>query len=209
MGSGGPGVGLCHVYIRMFWFSSLRGRGVWQWCSVNGHVIGTVFFSVSNALISFRARGVPTSARRTLGTLHSGNVGVFVTAKHPRYLVGGLNSLRFSKCVAMGKDCYFATNRRPVCGNYVPRRSVRQLVAFRRGCPMPFIFTCNGRVFIARIGSEMRTISSLVRVPIPPITSVRRTHKGSVLRVVKCFATRRRGRASVFNGILARYRPVH
>lgn len=109
-------------------------------------VMGTVFFSVSKALISFRARAIPRSAHRTLQLLERGNVGMFVTANHPGALVvSTMNSLSFSNCIALGKTRYFATGRRSVCGNYIPRRSVRQLVRCRRSRPrVPFIFMRSG-----------------------------------------------------------------
>lgn len=153
---------------------------------------------MSKALIDFRARHVPPSAVRTLRTTRTGKLGVFVTAKHPGTVVGGLSRLRseglVSKCVAVGKTCYFV-KRRIVCGDTVPRRRMGTVTTFYRGGKMPYVFIRRRGVSIYRPGSVMGGVfCSFLRIGIVPAISFRRTADGRIVRVAPFVARRRRGR---------------
>lgn len=71
--------------------------------------VGTLFFSVSNALIDFGSREVPRDAISTLRRTGGGKMRICVSAKHPGRVVGGLNRVRrlVSNCVATGNTHYF------------------------------------------------------------------------------------------------------
>lgn len=163
-----------------------------------GAVAGTLFFSVSNALIDFSARTVPISAVRTLVTTRGGKVGVFVTAKHPGTVVGGLSTVRslklVSNCVAVGKTCYFI-NSRIVCGDTVLPNRMRALTRVYRGGKCPYVFIDRRGLSIYRPGRLIRRVfCSFLRIGGVPIGAFRRTVRRRVFRVAPFVAMRRRGR---------------
>ncbi len=167
--------------------------------------MGTVFFSVSKALISFQARHVPSSAVGTITTLHDHNVGICVTAKHPLTFVSGLKGLRFSKVVAIANTRYFAERNRVVCRRPISARDMRHIVTRRRGkvstCPAVFIY--GSRLFVSRIASRIYRIVHLLSVRIPPIFPTAYTQKGSILRLVSFFGTSHR--RSCVRGLVPSY----
>lgn len=173
--------------------------------------MGTLFFSVSKALIDFGARRVPISAVRTLATTGTGNVRVFVSAKHPHIVVGGLSTLRrqglVSNCVAVGNTCYFMRSA-IVCGDPVPATRISTLATFYRRHGVPYVLIKRRSVYIGRPNRMIRRVFrhrlGISPVRTGPCASDRTS--GTFFRLAPFVGTRRR---TVVLPTIPRYRVNH
>lgn len=156
---------------------------------------GTVFLSISKALVDFGARGVPRAAVSTLGRMRGGNVGVVVTANEITASLNRLSTVPCSTIISLGNSRYLLHSNARVASHRVDRRSFEVIHGLTRGCNFPLTLRMSGKVFIGCMGSAIVTLSRLAGRPVPLIISVSgRFGRYGYHRLYVCYNRSMRGR---------------